>query len=149
MKKLKFLSISVLLSSLILFAACNNDDAPNGVLNFKAKIDGTDWAGSGNSLVLSISNMTTTTIGAGKADNSAFAIVLNSATTGTYNLANIASFTDANQVVYTSTSGTMTITKFETDKISGTFSFSAKQAIGGSATIEVTNGEFTDVKVTR
>ncbi|GHB25757.1 DUF6252 family protein [Mongoliitalea lutea] len=136
-----------LLAVIMLTTACSDDDSPNGAINFEAKVDGTVWKGSGNSRIVGVGSIVSTNIGAGKGDRSAFSITIMSDKAGTYNLAGNASYTDANQTVYLANSGTVTISSFEGNKISGTFSFIGKPAMGGGSDIQITEGKFTDVNV--
>jgi hypothetical protein len=139
----------ILLSCVFLFSSCENDDTPNGALNFEAKINGTEWKGSGNSRVVGVGNIVSTAIGAGKSDRSAISLTVMNDKAGSYNLAGNASYTDANQVVYIASSGNVNITSFEGNKVSGTFSFVARPATGGGSEIQVTDGKFTDINVSR
>lgn len=73
--------------------------------------------------------------------------------TGTFTLNNtnnnVITFVDSVGTVYKSTSGTITVSKYEKNnqKISGTFSGVVKQE-GGTITKNVTEGKFNNVKVT-
>ncbi|MBW3467974.1 DUF6252 family protein [Arthrospiribacter ruber] len=149
MQKLYYLLSVALLMGTCLLYSCDNDDTPNGAMNVEAKIDGKDWKGSGNSQVLAVSGFTTTTIGAGSSDRSAISFTIMDDKTGTYDLANVASYTDASQTVYMASSGSITITKFENNKVSGTFSFTARPALGTGSNVTITDGKFTDVNVKR
>ncbi|EOZ98503.1 hypothetical protein A33Q_1157 [Indibacter alkaliphilus LW1] len=149
MKKLKSLILLALFAGSFLFVSCENDDTPNGAMNVEAKIDGTDWKGSGNSQVVGVAGITTTSIAAGATNRSAISITIMDDKAGTYDLANVASYTDQNQTVYMANSGTLTISKFEGNKISGTFSFTARPALGSGNNISITEGKFTDVNVSR
>ena len=55
----------------------------------------------------------------------------------------LASYTE-NSNAFQSTSGTLTISKFEGNKISGTFNFEAEDLNGN--TVSVTDGEFSDLE---
>lgn len=147
----KFTTI-ILLSLLIMsmsLSSCDNDDSPNGNYNVEAQIDGTAWKGSGNSQVVAVAGITTTSIAAGASDRSAFSITIMDDKPGNYPLANVASYTDSNQTVYMATSGSMVITKFEGNQISGTFSFTARPALGTGNSITIAEGKFTNVNVRR
>lgn len=144
----KFLPMLFLLAGLVC-SGCSDDDTPNGSMNFEAKINGSQWNGSGNSRVVGVGNIVTTNIGAGNSDRSAFSITIMSDKAGNYNLAGNASYTDSNQNVYIANTGTVNVTSFEGNKISGTFSFNARPATGGGAEIQVTEGKFTDINVSR
>ncbi len=145
---------SLLLIAVLWFAtSCGSDDddaVPDGAFNFSATIDGSGWEGAGNSRVDILPVVgAQTSIGAGNANGSAFALLFSGDATGTYDAADGFSgiYTDPNQTVFQSTSGSVNITKFTESQISGTFSFEATDQSGN--TISVTNGSFTDVNVMR
>lgn len=146
MKNLLFL----LVTGVFLLSGCGSDDdsTPSGSLNVEATIDGTSWNGAGNTVVTAAAGQIITAIGAGSEDGTAFAITINSDQSGTYDLANIATYVNPSQTVFRATSGTMTITEFTESSISGTFSFSATE-VGGSGSVEITQGKFTNVNVQR
>lgn len=131
-------------------AGCGSDDesTPSGSLNVEAKIDGVNWNGAGNTVVTEVAGQVITAVGAGNQDGSAFALTFNAGTAGTYDLANFATYVDPAQIVYTATSGTLTVTEFTDSSISGTFSFSATN-LNGAGSVEITQGKFTNVDVQR
>ncbi|MEQ9298836.1 MAG: DUF6252 family protein [Cyclobacteriaceae bacterium] len=133
-----------------LLTGCGSDDdtTPSGSLNVEASIDGSSWNGAGNSVVTSAAGQIITAIGAGSEDGTAFAITINSDQTGTYDLANFATYVNPSRTVFTATSGTMTITEFSESSISGTFNFSASN-LAGEGSVEITQGKFTNVNVQR
>ncbi|MEQ8713951.1 MAG: DUF6252 family protein [Cyclobacteriaceae bacterium] len=146
MKNLLFLFVA----GVFLLSGCGSDDdsTPSGSFNVEAKIDGVDWSGAGNTVVTVAAGQTITAVGAGREDGSAFALTFMSGTTGTYDLANFATYVDPARTVYTATSGTITVTEFTESSISGTFSFSASN-LAGAGSVEITQGKFTNVNVMR
>ncbi|HFA50972.1 MAG TPA: hypothetical protein ENJ95_18330 [Bacteroidetes bacterium] len=144
MKNLIFIFLAF---SFTTFTSCSKDDGGSGSgdCSLEAKIDGADWCGSANFNVLDLGIAgTITSIGAGNTDMEAVSLQFMDKTTGTYDLAGkLASYTE-NGTAYQSTSGTLTISKFEGDKISGTFSFEAADLNGN--TVSVTGGKFDNLK---
>lgn len=144
---------SLLLSLLALvFFACpgsDDDDIPAGSLNVEATIDGKEWKASGNSRITTVAGFTVFAIGAGSTDRSSMAITLDAERTGNFDLNGTAIWTTADQVVHNATSGTLTITKLEDNKVSGTFSFKARPMTGTGPEVSVTNGKFTDINIMR
>lgn len=131
------------------FTSCDDDDdqIPAGSLNVEATINGQDWKASGNSRVTSVAGITVFAIGAGATDRSNIAITLDREVTGTFDLDGRALYTDAAQTVNSATSGTITITKLEGDKVSGTFSFRASPLVGSGPEVVIANGKFTDINI--
>ena len=148
--KIKTLLIA-LLCGLMMSCGSDEDDINAAGGNFTAKIDGTEWSGSSNTVITSILNNFLVAIGAGRADQSSMALTLNisSKSTGTYTTADNGAFggtyIDSDGNVFMSSTGSITITKFEETSISGTFNFTASTLAG--QTITVTDGEFTDVNI--
>lgn len=143
--------LSLIILSLLVFASCTDseDEIPGGSLNVEATIDGKEWKAAGNSRVTSFSGVTVFAIGAGAVDRSNFAITLDREQAGTYDLNGMAVYTDASQTVHNATSGTLTITKLEGDKVSGTFAFKASPLIGSGPEVVITAGKFTDINIMR
>ncbi len=144
MKNIFFIFLAITSISL---TSCSKDDevGSNGNCALSAKIDGSDWCGSAN---FSVTNLgpagVITSIGAGNADMEAIGLQFMSDQTGTYDLGgSLASWT-INSVPYLSTSGTLTISKFEGDKISGTFNFEGQSTDG--TTVSVTGGKFDNLE---
>lgn len=134
------------------FFACpdKEDEVPQGSLNVEATIDGQSWTGAGNSRVTNVAGFIAWAIGAGSADGTSMALTLDAERTGNFDLASgKAVWITSSQVVYHSTSGTVNITKLEGDKVSGTFSFKAKQLTGTGPELTITNGKFTDINIMR
>lgn len=131
------------------FTSCSEDDdqIPSGSLNVEATINGQEWKASGNSRVTSVAGITVFAIGAGATDRSNIAITLDNDATGTFDLDGRALYTDAAQTVNSATSGTITITKLEGDKLSGTFNFRASPLMGSGPEVVVANGKFTDINI--
>lgn len=142
---------AALLGFFIAFMACTSEDdeLPQGAFNVKATIDGVAWEGSGNSRITTVGGFTAFAIGAGATDRSSLALTLTQERTGTFDLAGNAVWTTANLVVHNATSGTLTITKLENNKVSGTFSFRARPALGGGTEVNIANGTFTDINIIR
>ncbi|MBC6365578.1 DUF6252 family protein [Algoriphagus sp. AK58] len=140
-----------LLGFFIAFMACSTEDElPQGSFNVEAKINGVDWKGSGNSRITSLpGGFKAFAIGAGATDRSSFALTMTEERTGTFNLAGNAVWTTSDLVVHNATSGTLNITKLEGNKVSGTFSFKARPALGGGAEVTITDGVFTDINIMR
>tara|TARA_R110002020_G_scaffold48223_18_gene137468 strand:+ start:67 stop:513 length:447 start_codon:yes stop_codon:yes gene_type:complete len=131
------------------FSSCSDDDdqLPEGSLNVEATVNGQEWKASGNSRVTSVAGVTIFAIGAGAVDKSNIAITLDGEKTGTFDLNGRALYTDAAQTVNNATSGTITITKLENNKVSGTFSFRASPMVGSGPETVVENGKFTDINI--
>lgn len=131
------------------FTSCSDDEdqIPAGSLNVEATINGADWKASGNSRVTSVAGITVFAIGAGATDRSNIAITLDREQTGTFDLEGRAIYTDAAQTVNSATSGTVTITKLEGNKVSGTFSFRASPLVGTGPEVVIANGKFTDINI--
>ncbi len=131
------------------FTSCSddNDQIPSGSLNVEATINGKKWEASGNSRVTAVAGITVFAIGAGAVDRSNIAITLDRESTGTFDLDGRALYTDAAQTVNNATSGTITITKLEGNKVSGTFSFKASPLVGSGPEVVVANGNFTDINI--
>jgi hypothetical protein len=106
----EMLKITLFVVGVLLLGACTSDEKPDGDWNVSAKINGSEWKGSGNSQVIQVGNIVTTSIGAGNAEGSALAIQIQSDQVGTYNLAGLASYTNAQGVVFNATGGTLNIT---------------------------------------
>lgn len=139
----------IFLFSAFCFISCSNDEdqIPAGSLNVEATVNGQDWKASGNSRVTSVAGITVFAIGAGATDRSNIAITLDREVMGTFDLNGRALYTDAAQTVNSATSGTITITKLEGDKVSGTFSFRASPLMGSGPEVVVANGKFTDINI--
>ena len=145
MKKIIFLSFFI---GLIGLAACNKDDdtGSNGDCALSAKVDGTDWCGSANFTVTDLGPAgVVTSVGAGNANMEAIGLQFFDNKTGTFDLSNSVANWTVDGKAHLSTSGTLTVSKFENDKISGTFNFEA-QATDGT-TVSVTDGEFNDLEM--
>ncbi|TFV96008.1 hypothetical protein E4S40_07215 [Algoriphagus kandeliae] len=147
---MKLRSLLLGLLAFVFFACPDKDDKiPQGSLNVEASIDGEAWRGAGNSRITSVGGFTAFAIAAGSTDRSSLALTLDAERTGDFDLAGKGIWTTANQVVHTASSGTLTITKLDNDKVSGTFSFVAQPATGGGSEVIITNGKFTDVNIMR
>ena len=135
----------------MVFFACpdKEDEIPSGSLNVVAIIDGKEWKGSGNSRITSVSGFTVLAIGAGAQDRSNFAFTLDAERIGDFDLAGKAVWTTADQIVHNATSGTLVITKFEGNKVSGTFTLKASPILGNGPEVTITNGKFTDINIMR
>ena len=144
MKNIFFIFLAI---TFIGLTACNKDDeaGSNGDCSLSAKIDGSDWCGSANFTVTNLGPAgVISSIGAGNTNMEAIGLQFMSDQTGTYDLAGkLASFTE-NGNAFQSTSGTLTISKFEGNKISGTFNFEAEDLNG--ITVSVTDGKFSDLE---
>lgn len=150
MKSTEILRKLALLAFVLAFMACSSDDElPQGALNVEMTIDGVAWKGSGNSRIENVAGFTAFAIGAGATDRSSLAMTTTEERTGNFNLAGNAAWITSDQVVYNAISGTMTITKLENNKVSGTFSFKARPALGGGTEVNITNGSFTDINIMR
>lgn len=139
----------VLLFAAFSLTSCSDDEdqIPAGSLNVEATINGADWKASGNSRVTSLAGLTVFAIGAGATDRSNIAITLDREATGTFDLNGRALYTDPAQTVNSATSGTITISKLEGNKVSGTFSFRARPLVGTGPEVVVANGKFTDINI--
>jgi hypothetical protein len=146
---LELFKITLCIAGVLLLSACTSDEKPEGNWNVSAKINGSEWKGSGNSQVVQIGNIVTTSVGAGNVEGSALAIQIQSDQVGTYNIEGRASYTNAQGVVFNATSGALIITRFETNKLAATFNFNATQAVGGTATVEISEGKIQEINVTR
>lgn len=135
--------------SLFLFSSCSKDDEAGTsslLCSLEAKIDGSDWCGSANFTItdLGIAGVITS-IGAGNTDMDGLTLQFMDNKTGTYDLSgSLASFTKSATTVYQSTSGTLTISQFENEVISGTFNFEAEAQDG--STVTVSSGKFEELK---
>ena len=172
MKKIKFITGIFLILTSFSFNSCENepidsaidlDDfggSNNGPTVFKADFSGDTWTGTSAQAVISGDYIT---IGAARADGSAFSILLEGSATGTYQ-------TNLNPIAYTpvgsdfgywsinlanesENTGSITITNINTvnKKISGTFIFKGYWSDGSNTSIipvEFTNGVFTNVPYT-
>jgi len=167
MKKIKFLSILILLS-VALFTSCDtepidsaidlNDNGNNsGTSTFKADFNGATWNASTSQAIIS-GNLIQ--IAATKTDGSSFGIMISGSSVGTYQAnVNILSYNPAgseygywssNIANPTEDTGSVTITSIDTvnKKISGTFSYKgywSNQSETGVLPINFTNGVFTNV----
>lgn len=147
---IEILRKGALLAYFIAFMACSGEDElPQGSLNVEATIDGVAWKGSGNSRITNVAGFTAFAIGAGATDRSSLALTMTEERTGTFDLAGNAVWTTADLVVHNATSGTLNITKLEGNKVSGTFSFKARPALGGGAEVTIADGKFTDINIMR
>ncbi|GAB2493593.1 MAG: hypothetical protein EP311_06500 [Cytophagales bacterium] len=150
MKTIEILRKLALLAFVLAFMACSSDDeVPQGALNVEMTIDGVAWKGAGNSRIENVAGFTAFAIGAGATDRSSLALTMTEERTGNFNLAGNAVWITSDQVVHNAISGTLTITKLENNKVSGTFSFKARPALGGGTEVNITNGSFTDVNIMR
>ena len=79
-KKIMKLTSLLLIAVLWFATSCGSDDddaVPNGAFNFSATIDGSGWEGAGNSRVDILPVVgAQTSIGAGNANGSAFALLI-------------------------------------------------------------------------
>lgn len=159
MKKIKHLAL-LFLAALVLFAGCEKDEEGNVIVaSMKAKIDGALWTSIVRVTVHEDGyfNITGTAL-SGKVLN----ITVLGETTGTYSLApqsgsfqSFAIYKEDDSAAegeagwYKSYGGgTVELTKVDTEnrRISGTFSFTAKATPSATETVEITQGEFTDLK---
>ena len=147
---MKLRSLLLGLLAFVFFACPDKDDEiPQGSLNVEATIDGQAWRGAGNSRITNVAGFTVLAIGAGASDRSNLAFTLDAERTGNFDRAGTALWTTSNQVVHSATSGTLTITNIDGDKVSGTFSFKASPMTGSGPEVNITNGKFTDVNIMR
>lgn len=146
--KLRSLLLSLL--ALIFFACPDKDDEiPAGSLNVEATVNGQEWKASGNSRITTVAGFTVFAIGAGATDRSNIALTLDAERTGNFDLTGKAIWTTADQVVHNSTSGTLTITDIDGNKVSGTFAFKASPMTGSGPEVTIANGKFTDINIMR
>lgn len=147
---MKLRSLLLGLLAFVLFACPDKEDEiPSGSLNVEATVDGKSWKGSGNSRITGVAGFKVFAIGAGATDRSNLAFTLDAERTGNFDLTGKALWTTSDQVVHNATSGTLTITQLEGNKVSGTFSFTARPMTGGGPSVSITNGKFTDINIAR
>lgn len=135
----------------MVFFACpdKDDELPVGSFNVEATIDGKSWTGAGNSRITTVAGFTVFAIGAGATDRSNMAMTLDAERTGNFDLTGKAVWTTSDQVVHNATSGTLTISSIEGNKVSGTFAFKARPMTGSGPEVTIANGKFTDVNIMR
>ncbi|MGM0944704.1 MAG: DUF6252 family protein [Bacteroidota bacterium] len=147
---MKLRSLLLGLLAFVFFACPDKDDEiPQGSLNVEATIDGQAWKASGNSRITTVGGFTVFAIGAGATDRSNIALTLDAERTGNFDLAGKAIWTTANQLVYSASSGTLTISSIEGDKVSGTFAFKASPMTGTGPEVTIANGKFTNINIMR
>lgn len=147
---MKLRSLLLGLLALVFFACPDKDDElPAGSFNVEAIVDGKSWTGAGNSRITTLAGFTAFAIGAGATDRSNMALTLDAERTGNFDLTGKAVWTTSDQVVHNATSGTLTISSIEDNRVSGTFAFKASPMTGSGPEVIVANGKFTDINIMR
>lgn len=146
MKISKFFSVAVLATA-VLFSSCNKDDDMN-TENLQSE-DGFFYGENGASVLTKADdaqvNKTYKTIIAKKDNNTVVEIVLNDLKIGTYDLSAKYAFTYVKAGSHWEASaGTLTITKNENNKLSGSFEATAGSGVLGVNSVE---GKFKDIPI--
>lgn len=148
MSKIALRLFSLLFCAVLLVACDSNDSSDEDFATgtMEADLDGTAWqATNANANRISAAGISTLTIAGATVDADALSLALVNVTeAGTYDLGsgNTGSFTRQGDFrsVFTSTSGTVTISSINDEEVEGTFSFEAQDTSGN--TLSVTNGRF-------
>jgi hypothetical protein len=148
----KTLLFCFLLTSFLFFTNCSKVESVLNTGIMECKVDGTAWKSTViTTFYKSFTSPESSTITGISTDTKEILIQLSKvAAVGTYSLAIdsnafIATYIDASQKSFISTSGVVQITEVDADgKISGNFHFNCKE-VGGAATVTVTEGTFNKV----
>lgn len=160
MKKILFAKFIVPLFSLaVLLNSCKKDEKTvtpsTPTAGIIAKINGKAFTDDGTSEAFKNSTISTSIFSINSAETSSIGIGFGAVTTGTYIIGNgnhgatyRAYDANGNDTTYSATQGSFVITKYDltSNKLSGTFSFTATNSATGR-TVAITEGVITDIPI--
>lgn len=134
----------------LFFFGCKDDDSltiPEENINMRAKVDGVDWKGRANGISDGAIFRPVVGVGGAWTDGSSITITFVGDTLGTYDLTGLAIFNDRRGNTFFATSGSVTVSKFENNILSGTFEFIGADQAQVVPNVRITEGTFTDVEI--